>query len=372
MNNNFLVHFKGVNDVVGTIVKEIKRSNSKLLLFGAGYCVSMVLDLCTAAEIEVYAIVDNDQKKWNGQIRGINIISWQEVLLNNMKYPILISTSHIDEILKQIRDSNYEEQVFCFPEAAYYKNSIYDLAYVENNQERFNAAYESLADQVSKEVFLGVIKHNISLDNRYYEEIEKYEINGYFGTDLYENKREEVIVDAGAFNGDTIKEFMNHDKFLYKKIYAFEPDVNNFNLLLQNVYGESKVVPVCAGLGKECNKLRFSMGGGVSSRIDDEGETVVDIETIDHYFTEEIPTFIKMDIEGAEKAALIGGKNIIKKYKPTLAVSAYHKAEDLFELIEVIRNLGKEYTIYLRHTFFYQSVKIQPDVIIYALKGEKK
>ena len=111
------------------------------------------------------------------------------------------------------------------------------------------------------------------------------------------------------------------------------------------------------------------MGGGVSSKVDPDGEESIQIETLDHFFSKEAPTFIKMDIEGAEESAVLGGVHIIGEYLPTLAISAYHKKEDLFYLPQLIQELGrKQYKIYLRHTFFYQKVKIQPDVIIYAVK----
>ena len=74
-----------------------------------------------------------------------------------------------------------------------------------------------------------------------------------------------------------------------------------------------------------------------------------------------------MDIEGAEADALLGGKTVIEECMPMLAISAYHKMRDMFELIELMDELGKgNYEFFLRHTFYYQKIKIQPDVIIYA------
>lgn len=372
VNNNFLEYFGSVDDVIGNLIREIKKIGSKVVLFGSGYCASMVIDLCQISDIKIDAIIDNNKEKWGMTLRGIRITSFEEMLSQNNIYPILISTSHFDEIISQIMISNYKGMIFNLPLDAYYKNSVYSLDYVKENSNRFSDAYNALADDCSKKVFLNVIKHNISLDNRYFEEIKDYEISGYFGTDLYKNREDEVIVDAGAFTGDTIQEFFSHEQHLCKKIYAFEPDIVNYNFLKENIRAKSMVIPVCAGLGEKCNRLKFIMGGGVSSKIDEEGGEMVEIETLDHFFINDIPTFIKMDIEGAEKAALIGGKTIISKYHPTLAVSAYHRAEDLFSLVELIQNLGRgEYNIYLRHTFYYQKVKVQPDVIIYAVKGEE-
>lgn len=368
MNKEFMELFDSVEDVIGNLIKKIRLEHKPAILFGAGYCISMILDLCITSKIDVHAIVDNDTKKCGKIFRGIAIISIDEMMREHTDYPILISTSHYKEIIEQLKDIQYSGTVYHLPTAAYYKNTVYSLEYVYENKTRFENAYNILEDECSKKVFVGMIKHNISLDEKYLLEIRKYEINGYFGTELYVNSKEDVIVDAGAFNGDTIDEFLSIQNNQFKRIYAFEPDIINYNILKRKVYNNQKIVAVCAGLGKESKQLRFITGGSVSSRIDEEGNDVINIDTIDHFFSRDIPTFIKMDIEGAEKDALLGGKKIIAQYHPTLAVSVYHKKEDMYDLIETIQRIGEEkYKFYIRHTFFYQKVKIQPDVILYAV-----
>jgi len=69
---------------------------------------------------------------------------------------------------------------------------------------------------------------------------------------------------------------------------------------------------------------------------------------LDDDMQEEI-TFIKMDIEGAEVAALLGTQNHIKRSKPKLAISLYHKLPDLIEIPRLIRQLVPEYKFYFQH-----------------------
>ena len=64
-------------------------------------------------------------------------------------------------------------------------------------------------------------------------------------------------------------------------------------------------------------------------------------------------TFIKMDIEGAELPTLQGTKNIIKEQRPTLAISVYHKPEDIIEIPEYLIGLDIGYRFYLRHYSLY-------------------
>ena len=64
--------------------------------------------------------------------------------------------------------------------------------------------------------------------------------------------------------------------------------------------------------------------------------------------TNEAVDYIKYDVEGAEKEALMGSCRIISEYRPALLVSAYHRSEDIFELPLLISSLEPSYKLYLR------------------------
>jgi len=97
----------------------------------------------------------------------------------------------------------------------------------------------------------------------------------------------------------------------------------------------------------------------MSSKIDSNGEDVIKIDAIDNY---KIPaSFIKMDIEGSEYEALIGAKDTISKYHPKLAISLYHKPEDLIQIPYYIKSLCPEYRFYLRLHSYYSE-----ELILYA------
>lgn len=74
--------------------------------------------------------------------------------------------------------------------------------------------------------------------------------------------------------------------------------------------------------------------------------------------------FIKMDIEGAEKEALEGAERTVIKYRPKLAISVYHKPEDIVEVPEIILSYGLDYQFYLRH---YSLAAF--DTVLYAVPG---
>ncbi len=91
---------------------------------------------------------------------------------------------------------------------------------------------------------------------------------------------------------------------------------------------------------------------------------MVPMITLDEVLGEEGATFIKMDIEGGEKEALAGAKQLIKKYRPKLAISIYHKPEDILEVPEIILSYHPGYQLYMRH---YSLAAF--DTVLYAVPG---
>lgn len=89
--------------------------------------------------------------------------------------------------------------------------------------------------------------------------------------------------------------------------------------------------------------------------------TFIETDAIDNIDIEDI-SFIKMDIEGAELAALKGAEKTIRKYKPKLAICIYHKPEDVIDIPLYIMSLGLDYKYYIRQHFIGQT-----ETVFYAL-----
>ena len=54
--------------------------------------------------------------------------------------------------------------------------------------------------------------------------------------------------------------------------------------------------------------------------------------------------YIKMDIEGAEREALKGAKNTLRRDKPVIMIDAYHRDDDPVVLPKVIHDGNALYT----------------------------
>ena len=186
----------------------------------------------------------------------------------------------------------------------------------------------------------------------------------YFQPDIFGPAEDEVFVDGGAYVGDTVESFFAHFGGRYRRIYVWEPDEASFQALKRNLRRLDDIVYVPCGMWREKTELLFRADGSLNAKVvEDTGEKVVRIpvDSIDNVCAQDRVTFIKMDIEGSELAALEGAVRVIKRDKPRLAISVYHRPEDLYAIPFWIRQTVPEYKLYLRHHSYRGS-----ETVLYA------
>lgn len=213
-------------------------------------------------------------------------------------------------------------------------------------------------------VSAGMKKENIALFRNYYEQtlVEKQ----YF-EDFIKYDEGEVFVDAGVLNLDTSLRFAENcdrNNVSNYKIYAFEPDQDAYQkcVKIREEHPDKDITLYNSGLWSSDTVLGFKVDGWGGSRIANKNLTYqIEVASLDSMINEKV-TYIKMDIEGAELEALKGSRNIIRQYKPKLAVCVYHKKEDIIEIPRYIKSLVPEYRLYLRH---YSSCDFE--TVLYAL-----
>ena len=169
------------------------------------------------------------------------------------------------------------------------------------------------------------------------------------------------FVDAGAFTGDTLRQFKRcgHE---FEQIVAFEPDPENFGHLSRCVADLGGGICLPCGLSDTTRQLRFAAEGTGASRIADDGQQFVQCVALDEALPGFRPTLIKMDIEGAEPDALQGAARTIAACRPALAISVYHRPAHLWTIALLIDQWRLGYRFYLRmhgHSSF--------DLVLYAL-----
>lgn len=205
---------------------------------------------------------------------------------------------------------------------------------------------QEISEQLLK---LGMPKRNIYDIEGVIKEAER-EI--YFELDMLSHCEEEVFVDVGCLDATTSLNFAKWSN-KFKKIYCLEPDSKNIEVCINNINnsGLKDKVELCECGAWSYNGMLYinSQGSAMSCISENEEGDSVCVRKLDTLLKDEKPTFIKMDIEGAEMEALKGAENIIKNCKPKLAISIYHKPEDIISLISLIMFYNSDYKLYLRH-----------------------
>jgi FkbM family methyltransferase len=185
----------------------------------------------------------------------------------------------------------------------------------------------------------------------------------YFDTDIIIPHKNEVFVDGGVFDFWSSIEFAKWCNGEYDAIYAFELDTrcceNIKNVIQTNEsIDKGKVHFFNAGLWSKSKSVSFSGKGIGNSKVIPWGKDMVKTVSLDKVLHGRRVTFIKLDVEGAELEALKGAKSTIQKWRPRLAISIYHKPEDIIDIPLYILSLVPDYKCYIRHysNYIYETV----------------
>lgn len=178
-------------------------------------------------------------------------------------------------------------------------------------------------------------------------------------------REQEVFVDAGCFDGATTKQFF---EWCSGKGYSYclEPDGQNITSIRENLDGSQKFEIIDKALWSRTTVLSMNVKGNCATSIveQDDQDSLQKIKAValDDFLQDKEVTFIKMDIEGAETEALRGAEKIITGQKPRLAISIYHKPEDIWTIPQIILDYNPDYRLYLRHYSFADY-----DTVLYAI-----
>lgn len=334
-----------------------------LVLFGAGGLGQKTLVGLRRLGIEPLAFTDNDQSKWGREINGIRVFSPQKAVEEfgkNAAFVVTIwkgeSLDRMAERRQQLLDLNCGKVVpfgylFWKYPGIFLPHYALDLPHnVILHADEVRNAFSLWADAASQKEYLAQIRWRIWMDFDILPSPVTHEI--YFPEDLVRIKPDDVFVDCGAYDGDTIRNLLHNQGDSLKKIIAFEPDPANFQKLQRfalslplNIRKRLSLYQLATGAKK--GKMQFEATGTESSSIGS-GDLEVDCISLDEILIEDTPTFIKMDIEGSEIDTLIGAQNIIRKVLPILAICAYHHQDHIWRIPSLIRSFSDQYRFFLR------------------------
>ena len=177
----------------------------------------------------------------------------------------------------------------------------------------------------------------------------------------------DFLIDGGACLGDSTSVFSNAVG-IEGKVYAFDPVADHLEILKHNAmqFPINNVEVVEYGLSNkniDHPPLRLNQyNPAFQSRALDLPLVKID-SLVENKILSRID-FIKLDVEGSEVEVLQGAQRSISIFQPKMAISLYHKPNDLFEIPLLIRKLFPfysqvaldHYSIQMGESVFYVSV----------------
>ena len=324
----------------------LKNDGKPIVIYGMGNGAEKIIATLEGFGMKASDIFASDEFVRGHSFLGYKVLKYSEICEKYDDFNVVLAfATHLDSVIENIEKINSEHSVFA-PDVPVAGGGLFTREYIEEHEEDFDFVYNRLADEESKRVYRDILNFKVSGKIRYLlgSFCEKENIYG----EILRLTENETIVDLGAYDGDTIREFTDFTKGKYNKIIALEPDVKNYKKLIKNTENMNNVTALNMGAWNKRDTLIFAKKAGRNSRLSSEG-IPVKVTDIDSLIDEPV-TMIKMDIEGAELKALKGAEKTIKKYLPKLYVCAYHRNEDLFALGKKIIEFDERYRLYFRHS----------------------
>ncbi len=321
--------------------EKIKESGQPVVIYGMGNGADKVIDEFNRLGIEIKGVTASDDFVRGQMFRGFTVKKLSEF---DGEFIIAVAfASCIPEVMNHIYSlcDKYRVIVPCVP---VFGDEIFNRDFIENHENKLNSAYDLFEDD-SKEIFAGCV------DFMFGGELETLKNITTEKNEVFENILKlgdnESYLDLGAYRGDTVEEFLHYCGGNYSDITALEPDRRTFKKLEAYLENVEKSTAYQYAVYSENKTLIFSDKAGRQSTISEKG-TEVQAISVDSLYSDKTVTYIKMDVEGAEKEAIQGAENTLKNQKPKLNIALYHRSEDIFSIPLQIAKINPDYKFHIR------------------------
>ena len=356
-----------------TLWEYLKTAGKPVVLYGTGDGADKVLARLAETGVPVSGIFASDEFVRGQQFHGFTVQAYSELLAIRETVIVLIAfASELPEVIERFYKLASVHETYAPHVPVFSREETVTMAWIKKYERELQTVYERLADSVSRETFASVLNYKLSGRISYLQACATNRAEDL--KTIFSFGGEETYLDLGAYNGDTVQEFLQLTRGRYKKIVALEPDPKNFKKLTDFVRQNELKNVTClqAGVWNDCGSLELTGNGGRQStfweadrpgfatqnlsqtgsmkkKTKKQQVTVVSVDTVlgnDH------ADYMKFDVEGVEKEALEGAAGHLAPdgngALPKLLVAAYHHDEDLFALPLLLWKLQPEYKIYLR------------------------
>ncbi len=313
----------------------LSESTKPIILYGMGDGADKILDICEQKNIPVQGVFASDEFVRGQTFRGFSVKTYA-ALKNDFPQPIILVSfaSRLDSVMQKIYNLSDTDEVYA-PDVPVFGSGLFDHAYFSAHLPEFSKVYSLLSDDISKKTYYNVLAYKLTGKLSYLRACETPPSEAF--RSIIRPKSPSIYADIGAYNGDTIEEYVSYAG-TNTDVYAFEPDARNYKKLCQNVaalgLSDPKLYNVAAW--NENNELTFYARSGrnsAGSTVHKKAKAVtVNAECADALLPEGAD-YINIDAEGSDMQVLQGlDKTLNGRIIRRFAAHVYHRNEDMFTL----------------------------------------
>ncbi len=327
----------------------LKNEKRPICVYGMGNGADKLFSRFEKYGISVAELFASDGFVRGHSYRGYLVKSFSEIKESYSDFVIVLSfASNREEVIEMLTDidGKYDMLIPDMPIAN--ENEYFDKDFYNAHYEEILSTYNMLADEESKNIYALTLSYKLTGKLSYLTKMCTEKRDMY---SLISKKDIRVMIDGGAYNGDTAREAIEYFQSI-REIYAIEPDPKTFKRLKKYAdTAEIKVTAVNAALYSENKTGEFFSSGNRNSTVSatasyENKQKDIDFITVDSMGIS--PDYIKYDVEGAEYEAICGSLATIKKYRPVLLVSLYHRSRDIYSLPQLLLEKTEGYSFYIR------------------------
>ncbi|MBO5872660.1 MAG: FkbM family methyltransferase [Clostridia bacterium] len=325
---------------IWTYLKSVPRP---ILLYGTGNGADKILNELNRLEIKISGVFASDGFVRTRTFRGFRVMSLKEAEALFGDFVALFSFgSARAEVIENVKAIMQSHEILA-PEVPVIEGEIFNIEYAKRHEKELYEVYSILADEQSKKVFRETVLFKLDGNiNRLFscqtDEDEAFD-------NILKLKKGDSFLDLGAYSGDTVLDFVKRVEN-FGHITAVEPDRKSYSKLLKNTEG-LEIERINAAISSKCGEIPFSFKSSRGSGKG--GEDKITALTVDSLSSDRRFDYIKFDVEGCEFEAILGAVKTIKKDKPKMLVSAYHKSDDYFTIPKRVLEINPDYKVYMRH-----------------------
>ncbi len=335
----------------------LSATNEPIFVYGMGDGCLKLLKIFDEYKIPCAGIFASDEFVRDKTFEGHKIRRLSEIEAQVDKFTIVLAFGAGYKELRDRIDSIEKKHRLFVPDMPVIGDGLFTKEYLIENADKIIQVYELLSDDQSRLCFEKLIEYKIT---GLLEPLRACESSPR--ENILSLSDNEIYVDLGAYTGDTVAEFLEATGGKYQRIYAVEPNNRNFRKLSENTASLPDITLINAAIGSEDGVTRVLKGGGRMIRKSETG-IEIPVRSVDSILGYSGCSYIKMDIEGEERSALLGARKTIKKCSPKLNIAIYHRVGDLFELPLMVHEMNPDYKLYIRHYPYYPAW----DTNLYAL-----